>query len=375
MAGGFSNELGSCRQIGETGYHQGSEESGGDSLEIVRPLENGDVCGKIFFMHSPEGSEKISQSGPDSFDGVAVDFPDSVPIVVACPFFFRVVDRGMPPSGFSDMVVGVAFVGVERSVGLGVRLNLRLERLLFGVLTNGETDLSGLPSEHAEDRGAVVSHRATPLALVGSTAGGILRIRMQLALLSGVLEHLVGLGLPVTQRGLGLVLQSELLDAAPVLQQVAAVQPQLFGQMRSRDALEESPHQQRHDPDVVMAPRPERSSEKMIHRSAEAAFVFENRGPSGVVGGLSHRKRVTAGAAQALWVESALQVVVALLFTQQSLDGKLDHLRIPAGRLSIQKDHNTPKQHRLHLFADMSQYFLLREVLNPKVPDLLWLQR
>jgi hypothetical protein len=92
----------------------------------------------------------------------------------------------------------------------------------------------------------------------------------------------------------------------------------------------------------------------MIHRSAEAAFVFENRGPSGVVGGLSHRKRVTAGAAQALWVESVLQVVVALLFTQQSFDGKLDHLRIPAGRLSIQKDHNTPKQHRLHLFADMS---------------------
>ena len=216
--------IGSCRQIGETGYHQGSEESGGDSLEIVRPLENGDVCGKIFFMHSPEGSEKISQSGPDSFDGVAVDFPDSVPVVVACPFFFRVVDRGMPPSGFSEMVVGVAFVGVERSVGLGVRLNLRLERLLFGVLTNGETDLSGLPSEHAEDRGAVVSHRATPLALVGSTAGGILRIRMQLVLLSGVLEHLVGLGLPVTQRGLRLVLQSELLDAAPVLQQIAAVQ-------------------------------------------------------------------------------------------------------------------------------------------------------
>ena len=35
-----------------------------------------------------------------------------------------------------------------------------------------------------------------------------------------------------------------------------------------------------------MAPRPERSSEKMIPRSAEAAFVFENRGPSGVVGGL-----------------------------------------------------------------------------------------
>jgi hypothetical protein len=41
--------VGSCRQIGETGYHQGSEESGGDSLEIVRPLENGDVCGKIFW--------------------------------------------------------------------------------------------------------------------------------------------------------------------------------------------------------------------------------------------------------------------------------------------------------------------------------------
>ena len=29
----------------ETGYHQRSEERGGNSLEIVRPLENGDICG------------------------------------------------------------------------------------------------------------------------------------------------------------------------------------------------------------------------------------------------------------------------------------------------------------------------------------------
>ena len=29
----------------ETGYHQRSEERGGNSLEIVRPLENGDLCG------------------------------------------------------------------------------------------------------------------------------------------------------------------------------------------------------------------------------------------------------------------------------------------------------------------------------------------
>ena len=47
-----NQKLGSCRQIGEAGYHQGSEESGGDSLEIVRPLENGDVCGKIFWLMS-----------------------------------------------------------------------------------------------------------------------------------------------------------------------------------------------------------------------------------------------------------------------------------------------------------------------------------
>lgn len=73
---------------------------GGDSLEIVRPLEYGDVCGKIFFMHSSEGSEKISQSGPDSFDGVAVDFPDSVP-VVARPFFFRVVQTKFVNFNFS----------------------------------------------------------------------------------------------------------------------------------------------------------------------------------------------------------------------------------------------------------------------------------
>ncbi|MDP7463427.1 MAG: hypothetical protein QF614_02950, partial [SAR324 cluster bacterium] len=36
-----------------------------------------------------------------------VDFPDSVPIIVARPFFFRVLDGGVPPLGVEAHVVNL----------------------------------------------------------------------------------------------------------------------------------------------------------------------------------------------------------------------------------------------------------------------------
>ena len=45
----------SCRQIDESGNHQGSQEVIGNALEIVRPLKHGYILRQIIFMDAPEG--------------------------------------------------------------------------------------------------------------------------------------------------------------------------------------------------------------------------------------------------------------------------------------------------------------------------------
>lgn len=45
----------SCRQIGESGNHQASQEVMGNALEIVRPLKQGHILRQIILVDAAEG--------------------------------------------------------------------------------------------------------------------------------------------------------------------------------------------------------------------------------------------------------------------------------------------------------------------------------
>lgn len=40
-------------------------------------------------MNTAKGPQKVTQTGPDAFHGVAMNFPDAIAIIIPSPFFLR----------------------------------------------------------------------------------------------------------------------------------------------------------------------------------------------------------------------------------------------------------------------------------------------
>lgn len=142
-------------------------------------------------MDTAKGTEKIAQSGPDPFHGVAVDFTDPIAIIISRIFPVRVTHRVMTPSRLSQMVIGRRFVGVDRG-DLGRRaFDFRLDRLLLGVLTNSQANLSRRAAHHSLNRRTIREHRAQAAPTIGTLTGRISTDLLGRALFSRILKHLI----------------------------------------------------------------------------------------------------------------------------------------------------------------------------------------
>ena len=63
-----------------------------------------------------EPSDEVPELCPKPFCGVHMDFPDAISIVVPCPFFGTMTDRGVVHAFIADLVVGMAFIGVTTAL-------------------------------------------------------------------------------------------------------------------------------------------------------------------------------------------------------------------------------------------------------------------
>ena len=86
------NKDGSCWIEGEAGVHQHSKKPSGHLLEVVFPLEDGHLLGQMLLVNPAKAAQKISQSCPDSFYGIAVDLLQAISVGVPCPFPLRMID-------------------------------------------------------------------------------------------------------------------------------------------------------------------------------------------------------------------------------------------------------------------------------------------
>ena len=94
-------------------------------------------------MYTPKGAQKIAESGPDAFHRIAVDFAEAIAIIVSRLFRLGVTDGRMPAPGVRDVVVGVAFIGVEQRGREGILFDLGLDRRLLRIVTDGQMDTCG----------------------------------------------------------------------------------------------------------------------------------------------------------------------------------------------------------------------------------------
>ena len=157
----------------------------------MRPFKHCHVSGQVFFVHAAKGAQEIAKSCPDAFHRVAMDFAETIPIIVTRIFMVRVTNRHMPPTGVRDVTVGRAFIGVEKRAGLGVSFDLGLDRRLLSIITDGQTNVARGAPDHAQDGRPVVVHRACPRSIVGATPRRVIGIVMFLAFFASIFEHLV----------------------------------------------------------------------------------------------------------------------------------------------------------------------------------------
>ncbi len=113
----FGDLLGSARCWGSgswarrgDGPEQRAEELQGGVLEVVHALVEGDVLPEISLMDTTEHPKEVPQPGPVPLDGVGVDFPHAVAIVVPRPLFGEMVDGRVPRPVVEKKAVRVPLV-------------------------------------------------------------------------------------------------------------------------------------------------------------------------------------------------------------------------------------------------------------------------
>ena len=52
----------------------------------MRPLKHGAVLIQEALTHATEGAQEVSQTRPDAFDRVGMDFADTIAVIISRPF-------------------------------------------------------------------------------------------------------------------------------------------------------------------------------------------------------------------------------------------------------------------------------------------------
>src|SRR5690606_38435274 len=109
-----SNRLGSW--VKRVKGNQLSNESGRDTFDIASEFTQGNVASQVLLMNPFERTNEVAHIGPQPFGGVAVDFTEAVPIVIARPFMLTMTDA---VALTSDAVVALVFIGVDNRLAQG----------------------------------------------------------------------------------------------------------------------------------------------------------------------------------------------------------------------------------------------------------------
>jgi len=160
---------------------------------VVDPGEDRRVAPQVPLADSAERPEEVADSRPDSFLSIAMDFPDSIAVVIACPFrVARIVrNRLVNASQVLHTCIATPLIRIDRGSFLSRLLHMIFQSWLIGAFGHVHSHLPGLTSDRSDDRWTIVLERSVAWTFVAATAWRILGIEVRNPLLPGVLEHLV----------------------------------------------------------------------------------------------------------------------------------------------------------------------------------------
>src|SRR5690606_18737859 len=79
-----------------------SDESRRNGFEIDPKLMNSHIPIQKMFIDAAKGTQEITQTRPQAFIGVRMDFKPAIAVIIACPFFCVMTH------GFTDALEGVS---------------------------------------------------------------------------------------------------------------------------------------------------------------------------------------------------------------------------------------------------------------------------
>ena len=155
-----------------------SDELGADAFEIDLMFAHGQIVVQILFVDSPKRAQKIACRGPQTFDGIGVDFADAIAVIIARPLFLAMTHRVVDPI---DMIVTLRFIGVTSGVFLSVAVHVFLPRLPIGMLPYPQPALATFPTDGPHDGRAIILIGPVASAFVGAAAWRVARIAVFVA--------------------------------------------------------------------------------------------------------------------------------------------------------------------------------------------------
>jgi len=121
-------------------------------------------------MDAAKGPQKITRSCPHPFRCVDVNLTNAVPIIIACPFAFTVIDTD--PLALNP-IVARPFIGIGHSLPERELSQVSLQGLAIGVLNDAQTRLSTVSANRTDDGRTIILVSAVPWLFVGAPSWGI----------------------------------------------------------------------------------------------------------------------------------------------------------------------------------------------------------
>jgi hypothetical protein len=174
-------------------HHNRPQEIKRYPFERVGPFEHRLVLTEIVFANSAERAEEITQAGPNAFHRVAVNFADTISIIITSPLALtgHVAYGRMFPSRLVQMVVGPPFIRVDNRIWPRLCDEKRLQGRTVTVRANLQAKDAACASDKTDNRKAIIVPHAMPAHSVRPAAGPIRRIGVFQALFARILIHLI----------------------------------------------------------------------------------------------------------------------------------------------------------------------------------------
>ena len=134
---------------------------------------HGQIVVQLLFVDSAKGAQKIAGGRPQACDGVGMDLPDAIALLVTCPFFLAVTHRVVSTL---DPVGALPLICVTSGVLCRIPMHVLLQRLAIRMVTHAQPTLPTVTPHGANKGRPIVVVGAMPPLLVGTTARGIKQI-------------------------------------------------------------------------------------------------------------------------------------------------------------------------------------------------------